>query len=259
MDPFLLVIWIVRLLFLALLYLFLARVVGSLLRDLRAAAREPGASPGRLVVVESPAGEPERRPLVRPRCDHDTRAGREQRDRDRRSVRLVRARGPDVPRPELVRRGSRQHERDVRERAGRRRRSRRSGSATRCRSVRSAFASNGRAPRDASLAVVRPVGSPLLRGSSRPIRPRPRWTEARLLALAAVALVVGSLSLRLGVDGEFGLADASGPRHLPRAPSPARMWRRSSPDAAPTRCSCPWSACWAASRCCSCSAFRRAS
>ena len=59
MDPFLVVIWAVRLLFLALLYLFLARVVGSLLRDLRAAAREPGASPGRLIVVESPAGEPE--------------------------------------------------------------------------------------------------------------------------------------------------------------------------------------------------------
>ena len=59
MDPFLLVIWVVRLLFLALLYLFLARVVRSLLQDLRAAAREPGASPGRLIVVESPAGEPE--------------------------------------------------------------------------------------------------------------------------------------------------------------------------------------------------------
>jgi hypothetical protein len=59
MDPFLLVIWIVRLLFLALLYLFLARVVRSLLQDLRAAAREPGASPGRLIVVKSRAGEPE--------------------------------------------------------------------------------------------------------------------------------------------------------------------------------------------------------
>ena len=59
MDPFLLVIWVVRLLFLALLYIFLARVVRSLLQDLRAAAREPGASPGRLIIVESPAGEPE--------------------------------------------------------------------------------------------------------------------------------------------------------------------------------------------------------
>ena len=28
------------------------------------------------------------------------------------------------------------------------------------------------------------------------IRPRPRWTEARLLALVALALVVGSVSLR---------------------------------------------------------------
>ena len=59
MDGFLLVIWIVRLLFLALLYIFLARVVRSLLRDLRAAGREPGASLGRLIVVESPTGEPE--------------------------------------------------------------------------------------------------------------------------------------------------------------------------------------------------------
>src|ERR687896_602660 len=54
MDGLLLMVWVVRLLFLALLYLFLARVVRSLLRDLRAAAREPGASLGRLVVIESP-------------------------------------------------------------------------------------------------------------------------------------------------------------------------------------------------------------
>jgi hypothetical protein len=59
MDGMLIVIWAVRLAFLALLYLFLARVVRSLLRDLRAAAREPGASLGRLVVIESPGGDPE--------------------------------------------------------------------------------------------------------------------------------------------------------------------------------------------------------
>lgn len=59
MDGMLVVIWAVRLLFLALLYIFLARVVRSLLRDLRAAAREPGASLGRLVVLESPGGDPE--------------------------------------------------------------------------------------------------------------------------------------------------------------------------------------------------------
>jgi pSer/pThr/pTyr-binding forkhead associated (FHA) protein len=57
-DPFLLVVWAVRLLFLALLYVFLARVVRSLLHDLRSAAREPGSSAGRLVVVASPLGEP---------------------------------------------------------------------------------------------------------------------------------------------------------------------------------------------------------
>jgi hypothetical protein len=59
MDGLLLMVWVVRLLFLALLYLFLARVVRSLLRDLRAAAREPGASLGRLIVIESPSGDPE--------------------------------------------------------------------------------------------------------------------------------------------------------------------------------------------------------
>src|SRR6476469_6417367 len=58
MDVFLAVIWIVRLLFLALLYLFLARVIRSLVRDLRAAAREPSTALGRLIVVESPSGEP---------------------------------------------------------------------------------------------------------------------------------------------------------------------------------------------------------
>jgi hypothetical protein len=59
MDPFLLTVWVVRLLFLGLLYLFLLRVARALVGDLRAAAREPGADLGRLVVVASPAGEPE--------------------------------------------------------------------------------------------------------------------------------------------------------------------------------------------------------
>ena len=58
MDGFLIVIWIVRLLFLALLYLVLYRVVRTLLGDLRAAAREPGTTLGRLIVVASPGGEP---------------------------------------------------------------------------------------------------------------------------------------------------------------------------------------------------------
>jgi hypothetical protein len=58
MDGFLIVIWAVRLLFLGLIYLFLARVISALLRDVRAAAREPTDRPGRLVVLASPGGEP---------------------------------------------------------------------------------------------------------------------------------------------------------------------------------------------------------
>jgi FHA domain-containing protein len=59
MDPFLITVWVVRLAFLGLLYLFLFRIARALVGDLRAAAREPGAELGRLVVVASPAGEPE--------------------------------------------------------------------------------------------------------------------------------------------------------------------------------------------------------
>jgi pSer/pThr/pTyr-binding forkhead associated (FHA) protein len=58
MDGFLLVAWILRVLFLVLLYVVLFRVVRAILRDVRSAAREPGSSLGRLVVVASPSGEP---------------------------------------------------------------------------------------------------------------------------------------------------------------------------------------------------------
>jgi len=56
-DGFLLTLWLLRLLFLALLYAFLFAVVRVLLRDLRAASRGP-AEPGRLVVLSSPRGDP---------------------------------------------------------------------------------------------------------------------------------------------------------------------------------------------------------
>ena len=58
MDGLLATLWLFRLLFLALLYVFLFAVVRILLRDLRAAAREPGTELGRLVVLASPSGEP---------------------------------------------------------------------------------------------------------------------------------------------------------------------------------------------------------
>ena len=58
MDGFLVTVWAIRLLFLALLYVFLYAVARTLLRDLRAAAREPGTELGRLIVVASPSGDP---------------------------------------------------------------------------------------------------------------------------------------------------------------------------------------------------------
>ena len=58
MDPTVLAIWVIRLLFLGLIYLFLWFVVRVLIRDLRTAAREPARELGRLVVLACPSGEP---------------------------------------------------------------------------------------------------------------------------------------------------------------------------------------------------------
>ena len=58
MDAAVLAIWVLRLIFLAMLYGFLWMVVRALVRDLRSAAREPTIELGRLVVVASPSGEP---------------------------------------------------------------------------------------------------------------------------------------------------------------------------------------------------------
>jgi len=56
-DPVTLALWAIRLAFLAALYVFLALVVRALLRDIRAASRDPAGALGRLVVVAS-AGLP---------------------------------------------------------------------------------------------------------------------------------------------------------------------------------------------------------
>lgn len=58
MDAFAASLWLLRFLFLAALYLFLFAVVRVLVRDLRAAALEPGTEIGRLHVLASPEGEP---------------------------------------------------------------------------------------------------------------------------------------------------------------------------------------------------------
>jgi hypothetical protein len=57
MDPITLSLWLLRILFLVLLYLFLYAVVRVLVRDLRSAAREPERELGRLVVVGPPGGD----------------------------------------------------------------------------------------------------------------------------------------------------------------------------------------------------------
>ena len=59
MDAFTLVLWVLRIGFVVCLYLFLAVVVRTLWRDLRAAVSTAAPSVGRLIVVASPLGRPE--------------------------------------------------------------------------------------------------------------------------------------------------------------------------------------------------------
>ena len=58
MDPLTLALWAIRLAFLAALYVFLALVVRALLRDIRAASRDPSGALGRLVVIASASVPP---------------------------------------------------------------------------------------------------------------------------------------------------------------------------------------------------------
>ncbi len=57
-DPFYLLLWLLRFAFLAGIYLVLWVIVRALLRDLRSAARDPAGSLGRLVVVVTAGTEP---------------------------------------------------------------------------------------------------------------------------------------------------------------------------------------------------------
>ncbi len=54
------------------------------------------------------------------------------------------------------------------------------------------------------------VARPALPGILAPIRPRMRWTETKLLALVAVALLVGSVSLGLTLTGDLAPYDTRG-------------------------------------------------
>ena len=58
MDAFTLTLWLVRLTFVACLYLFFFFLLRALWRDLRTTVATAGVALGRLVVLESPEGQP---------------------------------------------------------------------------------------------------------------------------------------------------------------------------------------------------------
>ena len=58
MDPFTLSLWVLRLFFVALIYVFFFVVVRLLWRDIRTAVRASASPLGRLFVIASPSGEP---------------------------------------------------------------------------------------------------------------------------------------------------------------------------------------------------------
>ena len=58
MDPFTLSLWVLRLFFVALIYLFFFVVVRLLWRDIRSAVRASSSPLGRLVVIASPLDQP---------------------------------------------------------------------------------------------------------------------------------------------------------------------------------------------------------
>jgi len=57
-DTFTIALWVLRLAFVALIYIFLFFVVRALWRDLRSGIVTAGPAPGRLVVVAAPEGQP---------------------------------------------------------------------------------------------------------------------------------------------------------------------------------------------------------
>ncbi|HWH37326.1 MAG TPA: FHA domain-containing protein [Candidatus Limnocylindrales bacterium] len=58
MDTFTIALWVLRLAFVALIYIFLLLVVRGLWRDLRAGIASAGEPIGRLLVVAAPEGQP---------------------------------------------------------------------------------------------------------------------------------------------------------------------------------------------------------
>ena len=193
MDGFLLVLWVVRLLFLALLYLFLYRVIRALLRDLRAAAREPADRPGRLVVLESPSGEPAAGQSFG--LDVITTLGR-----DVNNAIVIDDPFASAEHAVLTFRGRSWYVEDLGSTNGSYVNGRRVdgvaplgfGDELQIGQVRMRLE---RRARDDAPNAGRAAGRAAAAGVLGPIRPRPRWPELRLLGLVALALVVGSVSL----------------------------------------------------------------
>ena len=162
-----------------LLYLFLFGVARALIRDLRQAAREPGTEIGRLVVVTSPSGEPAAGSSIG--LDAITTLGRDVNNAivvDDQFASAA-ARRPHVPRPDLVRRGSAEHERHVRER-----RPGRGRLAARLRRRAPARPGPDAARAAAAMsesAAPMSAAAPALPGIFEGFRPRPRWRELKLL------------------------------------------------------------------------------
>ena len=187
----------------------------------------------------------------RPRRDHDARPRREQRDRRRRPVRVGRARGPDVPRPGVVRRGPRQHERHVRQRRPRRGRRAARATATSSSWARSGCASSDRAddrrarrPCPASSRAIRPAAA-LARAAPARSSPRPRSSPAASRSqLARPDPASPAIANGLSPAEPLHLLVYLGV--LVRRPPVAQ----SSPAAAPTRSCCRPSGCSAGSASC---------
>lgn len=59
MDAFALSLWILRICFVALIYIFFLVIARALWRDLRASVSGAGRALGRLIVVDSPEGRPQ--------------------------------------------------------------------------------------------------------------------------------------------------------------------------------------------------------
>ncbi len=209
-NGFLLVLWAVRLLFLGLIYLFLFRIVRALLRDLRAAAREPSERPGRLVVLASPSGEPPAGQAFG--LEVITALGR-----DVNNAIVIEDPFASADHAVLTYRGRSWYVEDLGSTNGSYVNGRRVegvapmgfGDELQIGQVRMRLEAGGRMTVDATRAG-RPAGAPALPRVLGPIRPRPRWLELKLLGFVAIALLVGSLSLGATVNGSFRLYDAQG-------------------------------------------------